>query len=168
MAKRLRDACKLREDETLWRKGRGFIVRDLPRSEEQLRVIPPFEFESWAVIALGGIPNKTKVGDMGIDGRIYPVRALPERTGAEAGELAFMDDYYPVQVKQKDKVGRPEIDSFKAVMMRIKPNKGFIVGFGFTSEVNTEISQFFKRTGKVIVALTVREILDEEIAQKLA
>jgi len=168
MAKRLRDVCKLREDENYWRNGRGFIVRDLPRSEEQLRAIPPFEFESWAVIALGGIPNKTKVGDMGIDGRIYPVRALPERTGAEAGELAFMDDYYPVQVKQKDKVGRPEIDSFEAVMMRIKPNKGFIVGFGFTSEVNTEISQFFKRTGKVIVALTVREILDEEIAQKLA
>ena len=168
MAKRLRDVCKLREDEDLWRKGRGFIVRDLPRSEDQLRAIPPFEFESWAVIALGGIPNKTKVGDMGIDGRIYPVRALPERTGADAGELAFMDDYYPVQVKQKDKVGRPEIDSFEAVMMRIKPKKGFIVGFGFTSEVNTEISQFFKRTGKVIVALTVREILDEEIAQKLA
>lgn len=168
MAKRLRDVCKVREDETLWRKGRGFIVRDLPRSEEQLRILPPFEFESWAVIALGGIPNKTKVGDMGIDGRIYPVRALPERTGEEAGELAFMDDYYPVQVKQKDKVGRPEIDSFEAVMMRIKPKKGFIVGFGFTGEVMTEISQFFKRTGKVIVPLTVREILDEEIAQKLA
>jgi site-specific DNA-methyltransferase (adenine-specific) len=168
MAKRLRDVCKLREDEALWRAGRGFIVRDLPRSEEQLHKIPPFEFESWAVIALGGIPNKTKVGDMGIDGRIYPVRALPERTGADAGELAFMDDYYPVQVKQKDKVGRPDIDSFEAVMMRIKPTKGFIVGFGFTGEVFTEISQFFKRSGKVIVALTVREILDEEIAKKLA
>ena len=67
-----------------------------------------------------------------------------------------------------DKVGHSQIDSFEAVMMRINPKKGFIVGFGFTSEVNTEISQFFKRTGKVIVALTVREILDEEIAQKLA
>lgn len=52
-------------------------------------------------------------------------------------------------------------------MMRIKPKKGFIA-FGFTSEVNTEISQFFKRTGKVVVALPIREIIDEEIAQKLA
>jgi hypothetical protein len=26
------------------------------------------EFENWAVIALGGIPNKVQVGDMGIDG----------------------------------------------------------------------------------------------------
>jgi len=24
----------------------------------KLRVIPPFEFENWAVIALGGIPNQ--------------------------------------------------------------------------------------------------------------
>ena len=165
--KRLRDVCKLREGESFRRAGRGFVVRDLPRSEEQLHKLPHYEFESWAVIALGGIPNKTKVGDMGIDGRIYPVRALPERTGVEAGELDFMDDYYPVQVKQKDKVGRPDIDAYEAVMMRIKPTKGFIVGFGFFSDAMTEISQFFKRTGKVIVALTVREILDEEIAQKL-
>jgi len=35
--------------------------------------IPPFEFENWAVIALGGIPNKVQVGDMGVDGRIFPV-----------------------------------------------------------------------------------------------
>lgn len=31
----------------------------------------------------------------------------------------------------------------------------------------TEISQFFKRSGKLIVPLTVREILGEEIARKL-
>jgi hypothetical protein len=30
MAKRLRDVCKLREDESLWRAGRGFVVRNLP------------------------------------------------------------------------------------------------------------------------------------------
>ncbi len=58
---------------TYWRNGKGFVVRDLPWTEKQLREIPPFEFENWAVIALGGIPNKTQVGDMGIDGRIYPL-----------------------------------------------------------------------------------------------
>lgn len=40
---------------------------------------------------------------------------------------------YPIQVKQKDRLGRPDID----------------------------------KTGNIIVALTVREILDEEIARKL-
>jgi hypothetical protein len=41
------DVCKLREDEALWRIGSGFVVRDLPWTEEQLRKIPPFEFENW-------------------------------------------------------------------------------------------------------------------------
>ena len=30
MAKRLRDVCKMKEDEKLWQIGRGFVVRDLP------------------------------------------------------------------------------------------------------------------------------------------
>ena len=100
MAKRMRDVCGMKEDEKLWRIGRGFVVRDLPWSEEQLRKIPPFEFENWAVIALGGIPNKAQVGDMGIDGRIYPVSATPKK---KESELDFMDVWYPIQVKQKDK-----------------------------------------------------------------
>jgi len=29
-----------------------------------------------------------------------------------------MDVWYPIQVKQKDRVGRPDIDSFEAVMTR--------------------------------------------------
>jgi hypothetical protein len=70
MAKRLRDVCALPESEPLWRSGRGCVVRDLPWTVAKLRVIPPFEFENWAVIALGGIPNKVQVGDMGVDGRI--------------------------------------------------------------------------------------------------
>ncbi len=168
MAKRLRDVCKLREDENLWRSGNGFIVRDLPRSIEQLRAMPPFEFENWAVIAIGGIPNKAQVGDMGIDGRIFPVSAAPKKRGAASGELDFMDQWYPIQVKQKDKVGRPDIDSFEAVMTREDRTKGFFVAFDFSSDALREIDAFFRKSGKAIVALTVREILDEEIAKKLA
>lgn len=167
MAKRLRDVCGLKEDENYWRNGRGFVVRDLPWSEKQLRTIPPFEFENWAVIALGGIPNKTQVGDMGIDGRIYPVGAEPTASGKEAGQLDFMDEWYPIQVKQMDKVGRPDIDMFQAAMMRTKRKKGFFVGFDFSSDALREIDQFFRREHIVIVPLTVREILEETIAQKL-
>jgi DNA modification methylase len=176
MAKRLWDDCKLHEDEKLWQIGRGFIVRDLPRSEDELRKLPPFEFENWAVIALGGIPNKAKVGDMGIDGRVYPVSAMEHRretakrrvAEAGAGELGFMDVWYPIQVKQKDKAGRPDIDSFEAVMVREQRTKGFFVSFDYTSDALTEIDQFFRRSGKVIMPLTVKAILDEHLAQKLA
>jgi len=168
MAKRLRDVCRLPEDEKLWLAGRGFVVRDLPWSEKQLRAIPPFEFENWAVIALGGIPNKAQVGDMGIDGRIYPVSSMPAKSGKKAGELDFMDVWYPIQVKQKDKAGRPDIDSFETAMMREDRAKGFFVSFEFSSDALREVDAFFRREHRIIVPLTVREILDESIARKLA
>ena len=45
---------------------------------------------------------------------------------------------------------------------------GFFVSFDCTSDALQEIESFFKRSHKVIVALTVKEILDEQIAKKLA
>lgn len=168
MAKRLRADCGMRENEELWRTGKGFIVRDLPRSEAQLRKIPAFEFENWAVIAIGGTPNKAKVGDMGIDGRIFPISAMPERRGKQTGELDFMNVWYPIQVKQQDKAGRPDIDNCEAAMLREERTKGFFVSFDYTSDAMTEIGRFFRQTGKVIVPFTVTEILNEQIAQKLA
>jgi hypothetical protein len=169
MAKRLRDVCALPESEPLWKAGRGFVVRDLPWSEEKLRAIPPFEFENWAVIALGGIPNKVQVGDMGVDGRIYPVSSAATPRKKQEGELALKERWYPIQVKQKDKVGRPDIDSFEAMMMREDCDIGFVVSFDFTSDAYTEIGAFFKRTGKTIRALTVKDILDEaKLGMKLA
>jgi hypothetical protein len=169
IAKRLRKDYGLREDETAWLAGRGFIVRDLPRSEKELRRIPPFEFENWAVIAIGGIPNKAKVGDMGIDGRIFPVSAMPEKPGSFAEpSFDFMDVWYPIQVKQQDKAGRPDIDKFEAALMRENRAKGFFVSFDYSSDAMTEIDRFFRQTGKVIVPFTVSEILNEQIAQKLA
>jgi hypothetical protein len=58
---------------------------------------------------------------MGIDGRIYPVSAVP----AGGKNDLFMDQWYPVQVKQKDKVGRPDIDAFEAMMHRTDRQKGW-------------------------------------------
>jgi hypothetical protein len=117
----------------------------LPWSEEKLRKIPPFEFENWAVIALGGIKNKVQVGDMGIDGRIYPAHATP-KGGKKAGEFDIMDVLYPIQVKQKDRAGRPDIDSFEAVMTREERTKGFFVSFDFSRDAMTEIDAFFRRS----------------------
>jgi hypothetical protein len=167
MAKRLRDICKLQEDEKLWHIGRGFVVRGLPWTPEKLRKIPPFEFENWAVIALGGTTNKAQVGDMGIDGKLYPVSSLPEKSGKAAGELDFMDVWYPMQVKQKDKAGRPDIDMFEAVMIRENRKKGYFVSFGYTSDAEREALAFLRREGRRIVLITVQEILDGTYVEKL-
>lgn len=131
--------------------------------------MPHFEFENWAVIALGGIPNRAKVGDMGIDGRIYPVSAITDAMrNKEKEPTLFMDQWYPIQVKQKDKAGRQDIDSFEAVMHRNDRTKGFFVSFDYTSDAKREVDAFFRKSGKVIIPFTVRDILEEELSAKLA
>ena len=171
MAKRLRDVCALPEDEALWKAGRGFVVRDLPWSAEKLRALPPFEFENWAVIALGGIPNKAQVGDRGIDGRIYPAHVA--EAGAaygrpKEGELALTEAWYPIQVKQKEKAGSPDIRDFAGVLARDRREKGFFVSFDFSDDALKEVDAQFRATGRVIVPLTVQDILEESLARKLA
>ena len=64
MAQRLKKDCGLREGEKLQQIGLGCVVRDLPKTEAALRKYPPFEFENWAVVALGGTKNARQVGDM--------------------------------------------------------------------------------------------------------
>jgi site-specific DNA-methyltransferase (adenine-specific) len=166
MAKRLRDVCNMKESEPRWKAHQtdAFVVRDLPWTVEKLRALPPFEFENWAVIALGGIPNKVQVGDMGVDGRIFPVGTKPSSAGL------FSDDWFPIQVKQMDKVGRPDIDAFEAVMEREGEGgrqRGFFVSFGYTKDAELECAAYYKRTGRIIKLLTVKEILDEEHVQKM-
>jgi len=79
-----------------------------------------------------------------------------------------MDVWYPIQVKQRDKVGSPEVRNFEGVMVTQERTKGFFVAFDYTQDALAEIDGFFRTTGKVIVPLTVREILEEHLAMKLA
>lgn len=161
------------EDEKLWLAGRGFVVRDLPMTIKRLKEFPHFEFENWAVIALGGVPNVTQVGDMGIDGKLFPVNTKPSDTKSgknkhgETGVGMFADDWFPIQVKQVDKVGRPDIDQFEAVMERENRPRGYFVAFGYTSDAEREAAAFHKRSGRIIKLITVQQILDDEHAQRM-
>ena len=93
---------------------------------------------------------------MGVDGRIFPVSSSAAPRKQQEGELGLKERWYPIQVKQKDKAGRPDIDAFEAMMMREDCKKGFFVSFDYSSDALQEIESFFKRSHKVIVALTVR------------
>jgi len=165
MAKRLRDKCGLRQDEDLWKIGRGFVVQNLPFTPEMLRKIPPTDFENWAVQQLNGRGNKVKVGDMGIDGRIYPIGVQPRESGA--GELQLSETWYPIQVKQKDKAGRPDIDAFETAMRRAARTKGFFVSFDYSEDAEREVTRFWKEEQRTIILLTVKELLDGNFAHKL-
>jgi hypothetical protein len=59
-------------------------------------------------------------------------------------------------------------DSFEAMMARADRTKGFFVSFDYSRDALTEIDAFFRKSGRVIIPLTVQEILDEQIARKLA
>lgn len=68
----------------------------------------------------------------------FPVSAAPKRRGAACGELDFMDPWYPIQVKPKNKVGRPGIDSFEAVMTRFGRARGNLVNSPLVTAVRWE------------------------------
>jgi SAM-dependent methyltransferase len=156
-------ACRVMSDRLTKRlgllEGRDFTVRDLPKTEEELRRMPPFEFQNWAVIALGGIPQHVKVGDYGIDGWLYPAdepRAKPSR------DDMFTAHYYPIQVKQQDRAGRPDIDKFETAMRREKRVRGYFVAFGFSADATREIQRANREDGLDIRTITVKELLEYE------
>lgn len=156
MAQRLWNTFKLEE-------GKDFQLINMLRNEAQLREIPPFEFESWAVIALGGIPNRVKVGDYGIDGKLYPIER--EKVKSDVGGL-FGDTYYPIQVKQKDKASRPDIDGFETAMRRDKKHKGYFISFDFSEDALDEIKRLDKEGELEITPVTVKELLDKSGFEK--
>ncbi|HEX7515715.1 MAG TPA: DNA methyltransferase [Chthoniobacterales bacterium] len=95
--------------------------------------------------------------------RCVELHRVLKKTGI-VGEMDFMDEWYPIQVKQTAKVGRPDIDSFEAVLIREERKLGYFVGFDFTGDALFEIDRFRRKEGREIKPLTVREILDEELA----
>jgi hypothetical protein len=85
------------------------------------------------------------------------------------GVIRWSGQYFSQSSRQRDKAGRPDTDAFEAMMMREETApKGIFVSFDFTSDALTEIGRFYRRNGNMTVPLTVREILDEQVAMKLA
>ena len=74
---------------------------------------------------------------------------------------------HPIQVKQKDKADRPDIDSFKAVMMREECEKCFSISFDHKSDALIGVDAFFRHTGKNFIPLTMNDISEEQLARKL-
>ena len=90
--------------------------------------------------------------------RIFPVSALDNARKAGADELALVERFYAMQVKQKDKAGRPDIDAFETAMRRVKCEKGFFVSFDFSSDALREIQRFFVEEQGIIIPVTVQEL----------
>ncbi len=117
-------------------------VMGMPFSEEDLRKLPPFEFQNWVVQRLFGRVSARKSSDMGIDG--------------------FTFEGTPIQVKQSDDVGRNVIDNFETAIRRRKQTKGIIIAFSFGKGAYEEIARARLHDNIEIEALTVKEMLKNQ------
>ncbi|MEO6788053.1 MAG: restriction endonuclease, partial [Chthoniobacteraceae bacterium] len=103
-----------------------------------------------------------------IHGRIFPVSAMDHVRKAGADDIALEERWFPIQVKQKDKAGRPDMDAFATAMRRAKCGKGYFVSFGTTEDAEREVTRFWNEERRTIVLLTVTELRDGNFARKLA
>jgi DNA modification methylase len=133
--------------------GQSFFVRDLPKIEQELKQMHPIDFQNWAVTALGGI-SSGKGSDKGIDGKIYLVESKHDL-------LSNINSFYPIQVKQREKVGRPDVDAFETAMRREKKNEGYVVAFSFSKESVKEAKRAYKEDGLNIHLITVQDLIKQ-------
>jgi len=156
MAKRLGSNLGLKE-------GRDFWIRDLPKTVEELREYPAFEFQNWAINAIGGVPSRVKVRDGGIDGRLYPIEDIKKEKAEGMDLFGEIDRYIPIQVKRTDQVGRPDIENFEVAMKRDGRNHGIFVGFSFSRDAEKEIRRAEREEGLEREPVLVSEILERQM-----
>jgi DNA modification methylase len=113
----------------------------LPKTIEEIRAMPPFEFQNWVVRQLMGRVSAKKSGDMGIDGYLF--------------------DMTPIQVKQSESVGRNVVDNFETALRRARRNKGLIIAFSFGRGAKEEVARVRNKDGIDIELKTVAEIMEE-------
>ena len=61
-----------------------------------------------------------------------------------------------------------DIDAFETAMRRAKCEKGFFVSFDYTDDAEREITRLWKEEKRVIIPLTVADLLEDNYARKLA
>lgn len=163
-------ACKVMGErlETLGLKvGKGFIIKDMPKTADELRTYPAFEFQNWVINALGGVPNKIRVRDMGIDGKLYPIEDIKKEKKEDKDLFGVIDNYIPIQVKRTDQIGRPEIDNFESAMKRDKRDRGIVIGFDFSRDALKEIRRAEREEGLIIEPKTVSQIVEDQLDKSL-
>ncbi len=119
----------------------------MPFSEDDLRKLPPFEFQNWVVQRLFGRVSARKSSDMGIDG------------------LTF--EGHPIQVKQSDDVGRNVVDNFETAIRRRKQTERHYCCFQFRKWCLRRNSKGKTSRSLEIKAITVKEFLKDENQNKL-
>lgn len=94
----------------------------VPKSIDQLKAMEPFEFQNYVISFIQGMNNPKLTGEGGIDGWTVFKR-------------------HPIQVKQQEHVGRPEIQKFQSAIHAEKKDKGYFFAFSFTKPAYEEVAR---------------------------
>lgn len=121
----------------------------MPVTEDQLRLLKPFEFQNWVINRFHGVHSPRKSGDMGIDGYSFMV-------------------HDPIQVKQSERIGRNVVDNFETAVERAGKDSGYIVGFSFTRGSREEVARAKWERKLDIKLVTVAELLASPEAPRSA
>ena len=130
-------------EKRLLKLGANFETIGKAETLEELKKMPWQSFQVWAINAVFGRHSPRKIADMGIDGFTYI-------------------ENNPIQVKQIESIGRPEIDKFVGVLNRVKTNKGMIVGLGFSRGAHEEVSRLKREDKKQIELIECEKLLKGE------
>lgn len=120
--------------------GASPTVYGLPTSVEELRRLGPFDFQHWIIQRVMGTPSAKDVADMGVDG------------------YSFFEQL-PIQVKQRERVGRNDVDNFETAVSREGKHKGFLVAFSFTRTAYEEAARAKRQGGPEITLVTVEDVV---------
>jgi hypothetical protein len=128
-----------------------------------LRQYPPFEFQNWTINAIGGVPSKVKVRNGGVEGKLYPIEDIRKEKTTGIDLFGDIDGYMPIQTKQAEQVGRPDIENFEVGMKRDKRGKGIFVDFDFSKDALKEIRRAKREESLEIEPVTVQQILERQM-----
>jgi DNA modification methylase len=109
---------------------------------DNLNNMNAFEFQDFVVEQFGGIPNKKKTGDFGID-----------------GTKSTNNEKYYIQVKQSKNIGRNIIDNFKSAIDRVNSKNGFILAWSFGKGANQEIARLNREKNYKIELVEIQSFI---------
>ncbi len=116
---------------------------NVPKTTEEIKSMKPFEFQNYVIDLIQGTHTPKLVGDYGID-----------------GYTLFHHD--PVQVKQQEHVGRPDMQKFESAIRRERKSKGYFFALGFTKQAHDEVARAKMEDGLEIELVKVQDLVSAE------
>lgn len=115
----------------------------VPKTLDELKAMKPFEFQNYIVDFIQGVHNPKLTGEGGVD-----------------GWTVFK--HHPIQIKQQEHVGRPEIQKFESAIRKERRDIGYIFAFSFSRPAYEEIARSRQQDNINIELVDVMEMMTKE------